>query len=241
MSGRGFACCWSVVALTVLVGCASGASTPTGGAAVSTRIAAGNGGFVLRPAPDARGCTPPRQVPDGRAPAAVAATLGVLRLPRTSVDGLPVLNRTDRRSSEDTGWLPARTIDYKGVRRRAGSAPAIYVVPSASVLELAGERVGAPCPSVLQAPVSAGACLVTGAPGGPLAVRCWTLGEIDSGRALTLLAAAGGHRLVGLVPAGHNVVIPADAGSAIAIRSPDGVVDQASQMSPGTRVLANVH
>ena len=73
-----------------------------------------------------------------------------------------------------------------------------------------------------------------------MGVRCWTLSEIDSGRALTLLAAAGGHRLVGLVPAGHNVVISAGAGSMITIQSLDGVVDQATQMSPGTRVLANV-
>jgi len=71
-------------------------------------------------------------------------------------------------------------------------------------------------------------------------VRCWTLAEIDRGRALTLLAAGGGYRLVGLVPAGRNVVVRAGAGSPVPIRSADGVVDQATQLSPGTRVLANV-
>lgn len=195
---------------------------------------------MLRLAPDARGCTPPRRVPDARAPATLAATLGILRLPRTSVDGLPVLNRTDGHSSEDTGWLPARTIDYPGVRRLSGSVPALYVVPSASVVELAGERVGAPCPTGLEAPTSAGACLVAGQPGGPLALRCWTASEIDRGRALTLLAAGEGHRLIGLVPAGHKVVIPTATGPPITIRSADGVVDQATPLSPGTRVLANV-
>jgi hypothetical protein len=151
-----------------------------------------------------------------------------------------VLNRTNGQSSADTGWLPARTIDYNGVRRHPGSVPAIYVVPSASVLELDGERAGAPCPTALRAPVSAGACLVSGGPGGPLTVRCWTLAEIDRGRALTLLAAAGGSRLVGFVPVGRNVVVLAGAGSRVPIRSADGVVDQATQLSPGTRVLANV-
>jgi hypothetical protein len=171
----------------------------------------------------------------------IAETLGILRDPRTSVDGLPVLNRPDRQSSADTGWLPARTIDYLAVRRDSGSVPAVYVVPSASVLELAGERVGAPCPAALQAPVSAGACVVAGGPGGPFAVRCWTLGEIDGGRGLTLLASAGGYRLVGLVPAGRTVVVRASGESPVTIRSSDGVVDQATRLAPGTRVLANVH
>jgi hypothetical protein len=104
------------------------ASNPTGASPISTPVAASGAGFVLRSAPDARGCTPPRQVPDARAPAMVAETLRILRLPRTSVDGLPVLNRTDGQSSADTGWLAARTIDHNAVRRHRhlGSVTAIY-------------------------------------------------------------------------------------------------------------------
>jgi hypothetical protein len=109
------------------------------------------------------------------------------------------------------------------------------------VLEFDGERVGAPCPAALEAPVSAGACLVAGGAGGPFAVRCWTLAEIDRGRALFLLATAKGYRLMGLVPPGREMVVLAGAGSPVPIRSADGVVDQATQLSPGTRLLANVH
>jgi hypothetical protein len=57
-----------------------------------------------------------------------------LRRARTSIDGLPVLNRPDGRGSEDTGWLALHSVDRKDVRRLWDSDPTLDVVPSAMVL-----------------------------------------------------------------------------------------------------------
>jgi hypothetical protein len=200
----------------------------------------GGAGFLLRPAADARGCSPPHVVADRRAPVAVAQMLRVLRLPRTSIDGLPVLNRTDHLSSVDTGWLQASTYDSRGIRRRRNSVPGIYVVPSATVLELRGERLGAPCPSLLRAPVAAGACLVVGPPGGPFAGGCWTLTEIADGRALTLIGDGGSRVLAGLAPSGSTLVLTTDTGRRLTVRTADGVVYQAAGFLPAARLRSHV-
>jgi hypothetical protein len=215
---------------------ASRSSPPSGG----PRPAASGGGFLLRPAEDARGCTPPRDLPDRPAPAAITRRLKLLGLPRNSTDGLPVLNTSDGRGTADTGWLPVTSVDYRGVRRRRGQTPSIYVIPSASVLKLAGERVGAPCPSSLPAPVTPGACLVTGPPGGPFDERCWTVAEIVRGRAFALAGAGRSLSLIGLVPTRETVVLARGAGPPLTIRSPDGVVDQPTRLTAGTRLLARV-
>lgn len=196
-------------------------------------------GLLLRPAADARGCSPPHMVADRQAPPAVAAMMSVLRQPRTSIDGLPVLNRTDHRSSDDTGWLAATTLDYRGVRRRRDSNPGIYVVPSATVLELQGERLGAPCPSLLPAAVAAGACLVIGPPGGPFAVACWTLPEIARGHALTLVGDGGSRTLAGLAPSGATLVLTTGTGRST-VRCDDGVIYQPTSLPPAAHLRTHV-
>ena len=139
---------------------------------------------------------------------------------------MPVLNRSDGKGSSDTGWLPARSVDFHGVRRVRNHIPSIYIIPSAGVLKLDRERIGAPCPSMLNAAVAPGACLVAGPPGGPLAVRCWTLAEIDQGRALMLVGAGPARALAGLVPSGVTIALSTSRGPNVIVRSADGVVDQ---------------
>ncbi len=214
----------------------SAAATAPGGVGKTTSPGAG---FLLRPAADARGCSPPHVVPDRRAPPAVAAMMSVLRQPRTSIDGLPVLNRTDHRSSDDTGWLAASTLDYRGVRRRRDSNQGIYVVPSATVLELQGERLGAPCPALLPAAAAAGACLVIGPPGGPFAVACWTLPEIARGRALTLVGDGASRMLAGLAPTGATLDLTTDSGRST-VRCPDGVIYQRTGLLPAAHLRTHV-
>jgi hypothetical protein len=136
-------------------------------------------GFLLRGVPEARGCTPPRRLAQRRAPRTIGAALSVLRLPRTSIDGLPVLDRPDGRSSEDTGWL-----------------------------------------------------------GGPLYAGCWTLAEIDRGRALGLVGRDRARVLIGLVPGGTTDTLTSDGGTRFALRSVDGIVYQPTRVSPGAHVLA---
>ncbi len=136
--------------------------------------------------------------------------------------------------------MPARSVDFNGVRRVRDHIPSIYVIPSADVLELDGDRIGAPCPSMLNAAVAPGACLVTGTLGGPFAVRCWTLAEIDRGRALMLVGTGPARALAGLAPSGATVALATASGPNVIVRSPDGVVDQPTRLTPGMRLLSRV-
>lgn len=162
----------AVLCLTMLaagavavVACGDGSSTAqTARADLATATVDDRGsGFILRPAPSVKGCTPPVSLPDERAPAAVQRNIRALRRSATSVDGLPVLNRSDGQGSEDSGWLPLRSIDWGGIRRIKSSHPTIHVVPSAMVLRLLGSRTGASsCAAQLKGRSAAGACIVVG-------------------------------------------------------------------------------
>ena len=237
---RAFGWLLLVFAPAFLVGCGAASNSSSSASSGAAQSGAGPAGFVLRPAPDARGCPAPRDVRDRRAPATITDRLNVLRLPRTSTDGIPVLNRSDGKGGNDTSWLPVRSIDYHGVRLVRDHIPSIYILPSAQVLKLDGDRIGAPCPSMLNAAVAPGACLVTGPPGGPFAVRCWTLAEIDRGRALMLVGTGPARALAGLVPSGATVSLSAGRAPNVTVRSVDGVVDQPTQLAPGVRVLSQV-
>jgi hypothetical protein len=203
-------------------------------AGAAAAVAAG-GGFLLRPAPTAAGCTPPVDLPDVAAPAAVRRDIGVLRRARRAPDGLPVLNRPDHRGSADSGWLPLHSLDWRGVRR---ADALVAVVPSAQVLRLDVPRVGVDCGARIAAPTAAGACVVVGRPaGGPFAVRCWTLDQIDAGRAVAL---AGG-RLVGLIPSRARALeISFGAGRSLSIPTGDGVIDRVTGLRVGTRLVTRI-
>ena len=230
----------AVGAAAVLATCAGTLAASTASGIMHVAHSSAGSGFLLRPAIAAQGCTPPRQIEDRPAPATVRATLSVLDRRRTSVDGLPVLNRPDGRSSADIGWLPVRTFDAHGLRRRPNSTSPVYVVPSAAVLELDAARVGAPCPSRLNGPVAPGACLVIGPPGGPLSVGCWTLAQIRRGRALALISRGGSHVLVGLVPSRTTDVLTGDDGSRLALRSVDGVIYRRTRLPLDGHVHASI-
>jgi hypothetical protein len=180
-------------------------------------------------------------VPDQRARAAVRRDIPALRRAATSIDGLPVLNRADGQGSADFGWLPVHSVDLKGVRRIKGSEPALYVVPSAKVLRVAGSRIGASCGAALKAPSAPGACLVTGPPGGPFAVRCWTLRQIESGRALALTGEGKSTTLIGFMPSpARNIRVAPATRKPFVIPTRNGVIHQATQLRPGTRLVTQV-
>jgi hypothetical protein len=194
-------------------------------------------GFILRPAPLVQGCTPPRSVPDRRAPAAVRRAIPALQRAATSIDGLPVLNRADGQGSADAGWLPVHSVDPKGTRRIEGSEPALYVVASATVLRLTGSRIGASCGAALSAPSAPGACLLTGPPGGPFGVRCWTLQQIEAGRALALTGPGASATLIGFAPRRARAIrIAATSRKPLIVSARDGVIRQPTQLRPGTRL-----
>jgi hypothetical protein len=237
---RALGWCVLILASAGLVSCGATSKSRSSASPSPAQSVAGRAGYVLRPAPDARGCPTPRDVLDRRAPATIAERLSVLRLPRTSTDGVPVLNRSDGKGGNDTSWLPVHSVDFHGVRRVRDHIPSIYIIPSAGVLKLDGNRISAPCPSMLKAAVAPGACLVTGPPGGPFAVRCWTLAEIDRGRALMLVGAGPSRALAGLVPSGATVALSTGSGPNVIVRSADGVVDQPTQLEPGIRLLARL-
>jgi hypothetical protein len=143
--------------------------------------------------------------------------------------------------SADFGWLPVHSADRKGVRRIKASEPALYVVPSAKVLRLQGSRAGASCGAALTAPSAAGACLVTGPPGGPFGVRCWTLAQIDSGRALALTGRGTSTTLIGFLPSrARGLRIASASQPPFTVQPRDGVIEHVTQLGAGARLVTHL-
>lgn len=195
-------------------------------------------GFVLRPMPEARGCTPTQKLGGKDDPVVVRHALALLRTRRKADDGLPVLNRTDGRGSEDVGWLAVRSFDARGVRRApVGPATGAYVVPSNAVLRLDAPRTGAACPEQLKAAMSPGACLTIGSTPGTFAVRCWTLAEIGAGRSLAVVGSGLKRRLVGLAADSHPRLRIRALGHTRAVVARSNVIYVKTHLGPGTRVV----
>ncbi len=139
-----------------------------------------------------------RPVPSGGRPAQL---LGVLRRPRTARDEPPRLRLRDGRM-----LLPITTYDPAEVRRAGRST---WIVPTAGIAatDCSAERDGAP-----RGP---GACLVS-VIGAFVSAHCWTLQEIESGRAFAMVTPR--DEVAGIVPDGVLSVEGRRRGSGALVR-----------------------
>lgn len=168
----------------------------------------GQGGELRLPAavPAAR-CAKPSRPRTTPAPEELEQVLKVLRRRQHAPDGLPALNGGD---GDDLSWLPVGDLDIGAVRRPGLERHRVehYLVPSGRV------RTDETCQGREHPHAGAGACLLIGAAGGPLATSCHTTAEIRGGRALALATSAPQHtaNLFGIAPDGVSSVVIDGAG-----------------------------
>lgn len=153
-------------------------------------------GFTLPPADRQAPCEAGGQEPTGEpAPDAVFKHIELLRR-MPSDDRLPVGLRGERNLPYGT-WLPVGSVGA-GTERKPLDTSRFYVLPTGDV------RTGPlGCgPTQSRGP---GACLIFGAD--PVFTRCFTIAEIEAGRAFTLVdVSRTGAQVLGLVPDGVGQV-----------------------------------
>jgi hypothetical protein len=72
-------------------------------------------------------------------------------------------------------------------------------------------------------------------------VRCWTLAQIDSGRALALTGHGASTRLIGFAASRvRRIRIAAASQKPFTVAARGGVLGQATQLWPGTRLSTRV-
>jgi hypothetical protein len=137
-------------------------------------------------------CAAGRQPTGEPAPDAVLRHIALLRRMPGAGDRLPVSMRGEWTRPFGT-WLPVGAF-APGSERKPHDTSKLYVLPTADV------RTGpvACGPTESRGP---GACLVSGTPGEPVFTRCFTVAQIEAGRAFALVdVSRRGARLLGLVP-----------------------------------------
>jgi hypothetical protein len=150
--------------------------------------------FSLPVAERAAPCASGEQPTTEPAPQAVVGRIKLLRREAAPGERLPVGMRGEWTRPFET-WLPVGAY-APGSERQPLDTAELYVVPTADV------RSGpiACGPTQSRGP---GACLLFGKPGEPVFTRCFTLAEVEAGRAFTLVdVSRNGARLLGLVPDG---------------------------------------
>jgi hypothetical protein len=244
-----------VAVLAVLAGAALVLrSPPTRPAPAPVSGPGGRAAFAIPAAAVAHPCAGTATLPATPPPAAVTATLGLLRRPPTSADALPALPQPL------SAWLPVGDHDPSAVRRPGGPVSVSRTIPSGEWRQVTGPSLLSlrvvPTGDLREAPVACGgggasrgpgACLVAGGLMVPPQWSCFTLAEIRAGRAFALLDVPhNGETLVGLQPDGPSTVAIRTAqrptvGSILYLGSVFDNVVQAGlpSLHPGDRVFAS--
>jgi hypothetical protein len=131
-------------------------------------------------------------------------------------------------------WLPVGSY-APGSERKPQDTSKLFVLPTADV------RTGpiACGPTKSRGP---GACLVSGTPGEPVFTRCFTLAEIEAGRAFTLVDVSRARaQLLGLVPDGAAQVDFTNRGARALLPVRENVVQQyIGGLTPADRVTVKL-